>query len=368
MRILITGANGFIAKNLIIRLKENGITQIDTFLRSDSENRLKELVNQADLIFHLAGENRPQDPKEFEKNNVQLTQNLCRCIKESGRRIPVIFTSSAQAVGDTPYANSKVKAEEVLSSLASSHQNPVTIFRLPGVFGKGCKPNYNSVVATFCHNIAHDLPIDIHDSNRLITLVYVDDVIEQMMMVMSYQEPKLQYQEIKPSYEITLGALAKQITLFKESRNTLLTEQVGTGLTRALYSTYLSYLDPKRFSYALPVSADARGSFVEILKTQNSGQFSFFTAHPGVTRGSHYHHSKTEKFLVVQGEALFTFRNLFTNETYEIRTSGTKPEIVETIPGWVHAITNTGQTELIALLWANEVFNRERPDTFSGAV
>jgi len=368
MRILITGANGFIAKNLILRLKEKGITQIDTFLRSDSEKRLQELVIQADLIFHLAGENRPQDPNEFEKNNVQLTQNLCRFIQESGRRIPVIFTSSAQAVGDTPYANSKVKAEEVLSSLASSHQNPVTIFRLPGVFGKGCKPNYNSVVATFCHNIAHDLPIEIHDSNRFVKLVYLDDVLEQMMAAMNYQEKVLQYQEIQPSYEITLGALAKQITLFKESRNTLLTEQVGAGLTRALYATYLSYLDPKQFSYALPVSTDARGSFVEILKTQNSGQFSFFTAHPGVTRGSHYHHSKTEKFLVVQGDALFTFRNLFTDETYEIRTSGTKPEIVETIPGWVHAITNTGQTELIALLWANEVFNRERPDTFAGLV
>jgi UDP-2-acetamido-2,6-beta-L-arabino-hexul-4-ose reductase len=368
MRILITGANGFIAKNLILRLKEKDITQIDTFLRSDSENRLQELVNQADLIFHLAGENRPKDLSEFEKNNVQLTQNLCRFIKESGRRIPVIFTSSAQAVGDTPYANSKVKAEEVLSSLASSHQNPVTIFRLPGVFGKGCKPNYNSVVATFCHNIAHDLPIEIHDPKRFVKLVYLDDVLEQMMVAMSYQEGALQYQEIEPQYDISLGDLAHQIQLFRESRNTLLTPGVGSGLVRALYATYLSYLSPNQFSYSLPVSADPRGRFVEMLKTADSGQFSFFTAFPGVTRGGHYHHSKTEKFLVVQGEALFTFRNLFTDETYEIHTSGAKPEIVETIPGWVHAITNTGQTELIALLWANEIFNRERPDTYSGSV
>lgn len=368
MRILVTGANGFIAKNLIIRLKEKNITQIDTFLRSDSENRLQELVNQADLIFHLAGENRPQDPGEFEKNNIQLTQTLCRFIQESGRHIPVIFSSSAQAVGDTPYANSKVKAEEVLSSLASSHQNPVTIFRLPGVFGKGCKPNYNSVVATFCHNIAHDLPIEIHDSNRLVKLVYLDDVLEQMMMAMSYREGALQYLEIQPQYDISLGDLAHQIQLFRESRNTLLTPGVGSGLVRALYATYLSYLSPDQFSYSLPVSTDPRGRFVEMLKTADSGQFSFFTAHPGVTRGSHYHHSKTEKFLVVQGEALFTFRNLFTEETCEIRTSGAKPEIVETIPGWIHAITNIGQTELIALLWANEVFNRERPDTFAGLV
>ena len=368
MRILVTGANGFIAKNLIIRLKEKGITQIDTFLRSDNENRLQELVMQADLIFHLAGENRPQDPGEFEKNNVQLTQNLCRFIAESGRRIPVIFTSSAQAVGDTPYANSKVKAEEVLSSLANSHQNPVTIFRLPGVFGKGCKPNYNSVVATFCHNIAHDLPIEIHDPNRLVKLVYLDDVLERMMAAMSYQEKERQYLEIQPQYDISLGDLAHQIQLFKESRNTLLTPGVGNGLVRALYATYLSYLSPNQFSYSLPVSADPRGRFVEMLKTADSGQFSFFTAFPGVTRGGHYHHSKTEKFLVVQGEALFTFRNLFTDETYEIRTSGAKPEIVETIPGWVHAITNSGQTELIALLWANEIFNRERPDTYSSSI
>ena len=243
--------------------------------------------------------------------------------------------------------------------------NPVYVFRLPNVFGKWCKPNYNSAVATFCHNIAFGLPIKINDSSALINLVYVDDVINRFVSIMDGALVKEVYCDINPVYEVTVGSLAEKIHGFKASRNTLVTERVGTGLDRALHSTYLSYLPPKDFSYGLVKHGDARGVFVEMLKTKDSGQFSYFSAHPGVTRGGHYHHSKTEKFLVLKGEALFKFRHIMTDEFYELKTSGQEPTVVETVPGWTHDITNIGEDEMFVMLWANEIFDREHPDTFA---
>jgi len=368
MRALITGANGFIAKNLIIRLEENSSFEISTFTRSDDNQRLISLVKDADIIFHLAGENRPKSIEDFETNNVQLTQSLCDAVKLTGRKIPIIFTSSTQSELNNPYGVSKKSSEEILRQFSQSFSNPISIFRLPGVFGKWCRPNYNSVVATFCNNIAHGIPAVVHDSERVITLVYIDDVVDSLIKAVGFESPEIQYVAVSPEYEISLKDLAAQIQLFKDSRTTLITENVGSGLIRCLYSTYLSYLSPAQFAYELTAHSDSRGVFVEMLKTSDSGQFSFFTALPGDTRGGHYHHSKTEKFLVAQGKAVFKFRHLVTNEMIEIHTSGSKPEIVESIPGWAHDITNIGADNLIVLLWANEMFDRHLPDTISSPI
>jgi UDP-2-acetamido-2,6-beta-L-arabino-hexul-4-ose reductase len=368
MRVLVTGANGFIAKNLILRLREEGYFEISQLLRSDDERVLNTLVKKSDLIFHLAGENRPKLIEDFDKNNAQLTKILCNAIQASGRKIPVIFSSSTQADLDNSYGLSKKTAEQILEKLSLDHSNPVTIFRLPGVFGKWCKPNYNSVVATFCNNVANDLPVEIRNPDSLLRLVYIDDVVNTFILAIKKFSSGLEFSQVTPEYLIAVGELAKQITSFKDSRETLLTERVGSGIARCLYSTYLSYLPSAKFSYEVPVFSDARGRFVEILKTSDSGQFSFFTAPPGSTRGGHYHHTKTEKFLVVQGEALFRFRNLLTNESIEISVKGSKPAIVESIPGWMHDISNIGTTDLIVFLWANEIFDRHVPDTISGSV
>ena len=341
----------------------------------DRLSNLAELPSKlagVDFIFHLAGANRPQDVREFEEVNVHLTQHLCNAVVESSqssrKKIPILFSSSSQASHSSPYGLSKVAAEEVLMSTSRNHSIPVFIFRLPNVFGKWCKPNYNSVVATFCHNIATDLPIQIHDPNTTLTLVYVDDVITHFIEVMNRsQTEKLEsgFFEVEPKYSTTLAKLAQRIYSFKDSRDSLVTEPVGSGFTRALYATYLSYLPLNLFSYPVKQHSDVRGTFVEMLKTPDCGQFSFFTAHPGVTRGGHYHHSKNEKFLVVQGSARFRFKHMQTGQCHELTTHSDRPEIVESIPGWTHDITNIGQNTLIVMLWANEQFDRANPDTIA---
>lgn len=363
MRVLVTGASGFIGKNLMIHLKECSDIEIATFLKGEPLEALAKKVGSSDFIFHLAGANRPKNKVEFQTANVDLTNFICEAIEASGREIPVLYTSSTQAERDNPYGKSKRMAEEFLRTFSASQGNPIYIYRLPNVFGKWCRPNYNSAVATFCHNIMHNIPIQINDPKSVIQLVYIDDVVSDFLRLM---KDHLSYdcdREIHPVYRITVGDLAECLNLFKRNRTSLLTEPVGTGLTRALYSTFVSYFPPKQFSYPLKKHEDPRGVFVEMLKTHDSGQFSYFTAHPGVTRGGHYHHTKTEKFLVIKGRARFGFRHIETEETYEHFTSGHSPEVVETIPGWAHDITNIGDDEMIVLLWANEIFDREYPDT-----
>lgn len=365
MRVLVTGANGFVGKNLQMHLRERGGVEIVPFTREHSEADLPGLLEGVDWIFHLAGINRPQDPSEFVTGNANLTQALCNAIKETGRKIPVVYTSSIQVERDNDYGTSKRTAEEALLELNRSSGCPVYIYRLPNVFGKWAQPNYNSAVATFCHNIARDIPVQINDPNAVIKLVYIDDVVASFVALLDGVEQSMPFAEVNPVYEISVGELADQLQRFKATRDNLITEPVGTGLTRALYSTYVSYLPPESFTYTVPQHGDERGVFVEMLKTPDAGQFSFFTAHPDVTRGGHYHHSKTEKFLVIKGEACFRFRHMLTGEFYELFTSGTKPEIVETVPGWTHDITNVGTDELVCMLWANEIFDRENPDTFA---
>lgn len=372
LRVLITGSNGFIGSNLQLHLTERKDVEIVRFTREQSVNSLEELLVDVDFVFHLAGVNRPEEPSEFDTGNALLTQRLCDALvalaQKTGRQVPVIYTSSTQALQSHPYGRTKREAEEALFKISDDNQIPVHVFRLPNVFGKWCKPNYNSVVATFCHNISRGLPIQINDPAAAVTLVYVDDVVDRFLQLMDGSDASPDsdgFEIVTPTYTITIEELARQIQLFKDSRLTLVSERVGMGLVRALYSTYVSYFPTNRFSYEVPKYGDARGVFVEMLKTPDCGQFSYFTAHPGVTRGGHYHHSKTEKFLVIKGHACFKFRHMRSDEKYELITRGDKPEIVETVPGWTHDITNIGDDEMVVMLWANEVFDRSKPDTFA---
>lgn len=365
MNILVTGSNGFIAKNFIQFLSEQQEIKILSFNRQSSDEDLTDAVEKADWIVHLAGVNRPINEQEFIEGNISLTQKIANLLQESNKKTPVILSSSIHAELDNAYGQSKLGGEQVLLNLNKTQGNPVYICRLANVFGKWSRPNYNSAVATFCHNIANDLPILINDSGAVIRLVYIDDVVENFWRMIQGSYNSNQYFLIEPEYQITVGELAHIIKAFKNSRNTLTTLPVGTGLTRALYSTYLSFLQPSQFDYTVPKHGDERGVFVEMLKTPNAGQFSYFTAHPGITRGGHYHHSKTEKFLVIKGKALFKFKHIITDEYYELKTSGEEARIVETVPGWTHDITNIGEEEMVVMLWANEIFNRERPDTYA---
>jgi UDP-2-acetamido-2,6-beta-L-arabino-hexul-4-ose reductase len=370
-RVLITGADGFLGKNLRLHLSERPDVDVVAFTRENNLAQLPALLRGVDLVFHLAGVNRPKDSAEFQVGNrdltIQLIDAVVQVMRETGQRIPVVFASSTQASLSNPYGDSKREAEQAIFSMTREYGLPAYVFRLPNVFGKWCRPNYNSVVATYCHNIARGLPIQINDAAAPLALVYVDDVVERFMQLINTEmhAPVVgEFSEVFPIYQTTVGAVAEQLNAFARSRDSLLTERVGCGLTRALYSTYVSYLPTDSFAYPVPQHKDPRGVFVEMLKTPDAGQFSFFTAHPGVTRGGHYHHSKTEKFLVIKGQARFRFRHMQTNQVHELGTSGERSEIVETVPGWTHDITNVGNEEMIVMLWANEVFDRQRPDTY----
>ena len=372
MKVLVTGADGFVGKNLQLRLAERPDVQVVCFTRSDDLAQLPSIVQGVDFVFHLAGVNRPLDPAEFVSGNTDLTQALCKVVailaETTGKKVPVVYTSSTQAACENAYGDSKRGAEDALLELQRIHAVPLHVFRLPNVFGKWCKPNYNSVLATFCHNIARGLPIQVNDPAAPLTLVYVDDLVERFVQLMDGADVAVDadgFATMTPQYTTTVGELARQFQGFKDSRATLMTERVGTGLMRALYATYVSYLPVELFAYTVRQHADPRGVFVEMLKTPDCGQFSYFTAHPGITRGGHYHHSKTEKFLVIKGQARFKFRHMQTGQYHELVTTGEKAEVVETVPGWTHDITNIGSDEMVVMLWANEVFDRINPDTFA---
>lgn len=372
MKLLITGANGFVARNLRQHLAERDDIDFICLTRDDPLENLDAKLDGVECVIHLAGVNRPENPAEFQTGNHQLTAALADALKRrvaAGHHpISVIFASSTQAAIDNAYGASKRAAEEVLRAAEAGGVLKAYIFRLPNVFGKWSKPNYNSAVATFCHNIARNLPIVVNDPDAPLRLVYIDDVVAAFLNIIGGGSPAIDpkgFALVSPEYKTTVGAVADRIHSFRASRDTLVTEQVGRGLTRALYSTYVSFLPCADFSYTVPMHGDPRGVFVEMLKTQDSGQFSYFTAHPGITRGGHYHHSKTEKFLVIKGRARFCFRHMMTGEQYALETSGSQAEVVETVPGWTHDITNIGDEEMVVMLWANEIFDREKPDTYA---
>ena len=360
--ILVTGASGFIGQNLVVRLREMPNICVISFTRQESFSSLTVLIAKVDMVVHLAGVNRPENDAEFTSGNVDLTSAICDAIRDSNRNIPLIFASSTQVDRSTLYGQSKKMAEEAVQLLAEQTANPVSIFRLPGVFGKWCKPNYNSVVATFCHNISRNIPVQVSDPEASLELVYVDDLVSVFIGKLFHMNLGLEWGQVTPVYKITLGRLVEQIRCFDDCRTSLMSERAGNGLVRALYSTYVSYLPKQKFVYNVPQYGDERGVFVEMLKTHDSGQFSYFTITPGITRGAHYHHTKTEKFLVVKGTARMRFRQLVDGDDFEIIVNGDTPQVVDSIPGWVHDITNIGNEDTIVMLWANEVFDRENPD------
>ena len=365
MKILITGCEGFIGTNLSLRLSELPKFELLKFSRKDSLLDLEKMINICDAIVHLAGSNRPISSEEFYSVNRNLTEKICDIILKLKRNIPIIYSSSTQVINKNDYGLSKLGGEEALEKLNIENGNSIQIYRLPNIFGKWSKPNYNSVIATFCNNLSQGLPIEIHDKSAKIQLLHVDNLIDEILLdlrtpIKGYSLKK----NFDNTYTKTVGEISDLIKSFKETRKSNIIDQVGTGFERLLYSTYLSYLKPEDFSYELKKHTDKRGEFVEVLKTKKSGQFSFFTAYPGVTRGGHYHHLKNEKFIVLQGTAKFRFVSMNENKTHEYIVSSDNPEVVETIPGWAHDITNIGEDKLIVMLWANEIFDNENPDTF----
>lgn len=363
-KVAVTGANGFIGLNLATRLRELEIEVVKLGHRLEQAEMVS-LLAGVEMVFHCAGVNRPETEESFTTGNVGMTRQLCQALAEAGSAVPVVYTSSVQAERDNPYGRSKREAEKIVLAYGQATGAPCHIYRLPNVFGKWSRPDYNSVVATFCHNILNDLPITIHDPAAPMELIYIDDLIAAFVSLLEGKSAAGEYPRVAPVYSATVGEIADRLRGFKASRRTLTPGSVGTGFARALYATYLSYMKPDDFAYSLMVHSDSRGSFAEILRTPNAGQFSFFTAHPGVTRGGHYHHTKNEKFLVVQGEARFRFCHMASGETVEVMTDGSKPRIVETVPGWAHDITNIGGGQLIVVLWANETFDPEKPDTIA---
>ncbi len=363
MNILVTGAAGFIGRNLCMFLNEAGFENIEEITLADNTASIADKVKSADFIYHLAGINRPKNDEEFKKGNTGLTQQIIDILIEAEHSTPIALTSSIQAELDNPYGISKAGAEQAVRAYQQETGANAYVYRLPNVFGKWCRPNYNSAVATFCYNTINDLPISINNPDASLNLVYIDDVCRSFVSLLSFPKVDDGYCKVEPIYQTTVGEVVSLLTEFKASRESMVSARVGEGFIRALYSTYVSYLTPDQFAYSVIRHSDERGTFVEMLKTKDSGQFSFFTAHPGITRGGHYHHTKTEKFLVINGKALFKFRHITTGESYELIVKGEESRIVETAPGWSHDITNIGNNELVVMLWANEVFDTENPDT-----
>lgn len=364
--VAVTGASGFIGRNLTVRLQEAGLT-VWGLSRQTPEDEAARRLSDADVVVHLAGAVRPHDPAEFDKTNAYAAW-MAEQIALGGKKPLVICASSVRADDDTAYGASKRMAEQLVVHLAARGRARAAVYRLPNVFGKWARPNYNSCVATFCHNLARGLPIRVDDPAAPLSLLYVDDLVDQWLRLIlegSEAEGFLEASGVQPT---TVGHVAETIRAFAAGRAAGEIEPVGVGLTRALYATFVAALPVEAFSYPLEAHTDPRGSFTEMLKTPASGQVSFFTAHPGVTRGGHYHHSKVEKFLIVQGQALFRFRHILTGDLHEVRTSAETPVVVETIPGWTHDVTNIGDGTMVSLLWASEVFDRARPDTVADPV
>jgi UDP-2-acetamido-2,6-beta-L-arabino-hexul-4-ose reductase len=364
MRVLITGANGFIGKNLCVTLQQQGKHELLKVTRQTSTEELYDYLKECDFIFHLAGINRPQDEREFFEGNAGFTTQLVQILKENNRKVPIVYSSSIQVDRDNPYGQSKKLGEQALLEYAETGAK-VYIYRLSNIYGKWSKPNYNSVVATFCHNIARGLPIKIDNPDAKITLCYIDDVIEEFLRSLE-DNPTVQGDHciVPVSHPITVGVLADIIRSFIESRNDLSIVDMSNPLVKNLYSTYLSFLPEDVFSYPLKMNVDSRGSFTEIIRTPERGQVSVNISKPGITKGNHWHHSKNEKFLVVSGTGVIRFRKVGAGEVIEYHVSGDKLEVVDIPPGYTHNIENTGETDLVTIMWANECFNPERPDTY----
>ncbi|MPM42544.1 UDP-2-acetamido-2,6-beta-L-arabino-hexul-4-ose reductase [bioreactor metagenome] len=365
MKLLVTGANGFIGKNLIAELKNQGYNDIYKYDIDTDPALLNIYTKQCNFVFHLAGVNRPQNQEEFMEGNLGFTSTLLNSLKMHNNKAPVLISSSIQAALGTPYGQSKKAGEDLLFSYVRETGVKVLVYRFPNVFGKWCRPNYNSAVATFCNNIARDLPIKVNNPSTIMNLVYIDDVVKELIKALNGRENKTgDFCEVPSSYNSTLGEIVDLIWSFKKSRETLNVPNMASEFEKALYSTYLSYLPTEQFSYPLKMNIDTRGSFTEIIRTMDRGQFSVNIIKPGITKGNHWHHTKNEKFLVVSGEGLIRFRKIDTEEIIDYYVSGEKMEVVDIPPGYTHNIINSGDNDLVAFMWANEAFNLKKPDTY----
>lgn len=364
--VLVTGANGFIGSNLVIALKRKGNLEVIEHDIDSPPDLLEVNLGKVEVIYHLAGVNRPERVEAFTESNLNLTRKICDTLLRLKRLPRLVFTSSTQATQDNPYGLSKRQAEEAIFDFSQVTGTPVYVFRLPGVFGKWCRPNYNSVVATFCHNIARNHSIEITDPTKELKLVYIDDVVKALIDVLDGHSPIYndRYCSVEPVYMITLGMLAETIRGFRESRISLAVPEVGNHFVHDLYATYLSYLPTNSFAYDLTLRRDPRGELAELLKSPNIGQIFVSRTRPGITRGHHYHDTKVEKFVVLEGEGVIRFRHILCGDVIEYPVSGREFRVVDIPPGYTHSIENIGQNDLIVLFWADEIFNPDIPDTF----
>ncbi len=395
MRILITGAKGFVGKNLVAALKnlqegkdrtrpELKIDEIFAYDLDSSGDLLHEACQKADFVFHLAGVNRPKDPAAFMQGNLGFTEQLLEELKAAGNNCPVMISSSIQAsllgrFSDSEYGRSKLAGEEALFAYGRETGAKVLVYRFPNLFGKWCRPDYNSVVATFCHHMANSLPITVSDPSARLELVYIDDLVDELLLALENKPHRCNYDGLNPlpdpegnycyvpiSHQVTLQEIVSHLETFVSQPETLLMPEIPAGsFEKKLYSTYLSYLPKEKISFALKMNKDARGSFTELMKTASCGQFSVNISLPGITKGEHWHHSKWEYFMVVSGHGLIRMRNMDSDEVLEFEVSGEEMRAVCMLPGYTHSLINLSESEnLVTLMWANEPFDPQKPDTF----
>lgn len=365
-KVLVTGANGFIGKNLCNQLRQDDNVEVLCFGREHSRDDLKLMLKQADFIFHIAGVNRPKDDQEFELVNKDLTKEIVDILSQLNKKTPILLTSSTQATLDNAYGKSKKAAEDVLIKWAKTSNSKVYIYRLPNVFGKWCKPDYNSVVATFCNNIALGKEIQINDSKAELNLVYIDDVVGDFILSMNGKtmpDKKGNY-NIEHIFSLTLQGLADKLYEFRNSRKTLQMPSLESDIDRYLYATYTSYFHKDKLSYNLEIKHDDRGWLAEFIKSSSFGQIFISRTKPGITRGNHWHNTKIEKFLVIEGEAEIKFRHLQTNEVASYKVSGEELRVLDIPAGHTHSIKNIGRNELITIFWADVIFDQANPDTY----
>lgn len=365
MKILVTGANGFVGKNLISQLKNQGYENIYEVTRATDPHLLEQYAKECEFVFHLAGVNRPIEKSEFIEGNEGFTKRLIELLEKYQNKSPVLFSSSIQAEKENPYGNSKRACEQLLFSYSRATGAKVFIYRLPNLFGKWCRPNYNSVVATFCHKIARNQPIEIHDRKTKLTMCYIDDVVHEFLSALEGR-PTVngKFCSVPVTYEVGLGELSDKLYSFRANRKSLIMPSLEKEFDRALYSTFLSYLEEDNFSYRLKKNSDNRGWLAEFIKSKELGQIFISKTKPGVIRGNHWHHTKVEKFLVIQGDATIRFRKIDSDKVIEYQVNGEIPEVVDIPVGYTHSIENTGIEDVITLFWACEIFNPEKPDTY----